>query len=181
MAVKTMSVPSGSEQYTTGWHELTISKASNGFLDKGANGTKKYIELNFEGYNEHMRLRVYEAFNKKNNEEFKVASLFRYANAGIMEVLKDPTGKFPLIQYDDDTKNLIGKKINAYFYREQKTGNEWLNIFDGIAPVVQEGEHLSYTQDQVNGIKESIKKNLDRMLSYNNNSTQTVESADIPF
>ena len=191
MAVKTMSATSGGDgKFDDGWHELTIANATYGTY-KAPTGDKRYITLNFEGYPDNMDLRIYEVFNKTTNEEFKVANLFKYANAGILNVLQDPTGKKPVIQYDDEASGLIGKKVNVLFYKERKTGKGYTRMFDNIAPVEQEGEHISYTADQVSGIQKSLEKSLDKMLestTNNNFASTTVESestvagdATIPF
>tara|TARA_R100001594_G_scaffold97288_2_gene131525 strand:- start:1723 stop:2298 length:576 start_codon:yes stop_codon:yes gene_type:complete len=191
MAVKTMSANSGGDgKFDDGWHELTIASASYGNY-KAATGDKRYVSLQFEGYPDNMDLRIYEVTNKTTGEEFKIANLFKYANAGIMGVLNDPTGKKPVIQYDDDAEGLVGKKVHILFYKERKTGKGYTRMFDTIAPVEQEGEHISYTADQVSGIKLSIEKNLEKMLSSQTTSdfaTTTVDSestvagdATIPF
>lgn len=191
MAVKTMSATSGGDgKFDDGWHELTIANATYGTY-KAPAGDKRYITLNFEGYPDNMDLRIYEVYNKTTNEEFKVANLFKYANAGILNVLQDPTGKKPVIQYDDEASGLIGKKVNVLFYKERKTGKGYTRMFDNIAPVEQEGEHISYTADQVSGIQKSLEKSLDKMLestTTNNFASTTVESestvagdATIPF
>ena len=113
MAVKTMPVSSGTGQYNVGWHDLLITKAEYGVW-KSPDGTRKrYIDLWFDGYSDNMNLRMYEVVNKESGEEFKIANLFRYANAGILEVLQDPTGKRPIIQYDDEAHHLVGKRIHA--------------------------------------------------------------------
>ena len=186
-----MSATSGGDgKFDDGWHELTIANATYGTY-KAPAGDKRYITLNFEGYPDNMDLRIYEVFNKTTNEEFKVANLFKYANAGILNVLQDPTGKKPVIQYDDEASGLIGKKVNVLFYKERKTGKGYTRMFDNIAPVEQEGEHISYTADQVSGIQKSLEKSLDKMLestTTNNFASTTVESestvagdATIPF
>ena len=191
MAVKTMSATSGGDgKFDDGWHELTIANATYGTYN-APTGDNRYITLNFEGYPDNMDLRIYEVFNKTTNEEFKVANLFKYANAGILNVLQDPTGKKPVIQYDDEASGLIGKKVNVLFYKERKTGKGYTRMFDNIAPVEQEGEHISYTADQVSGIQKSLEKSLDKMLestTTNNFASTTVESestvagdATIPF
>jgi len=177
MAVKTMSANSGGNgKFTDGWHEVTITSAVYGVYQ--ANDTdKKYITLNFDGYPEKMDLRIYEVFNQKTNEEFKISNLFKYANAGIIAVLQDPTGKKPVIQYDDEAENLVGKTVHILLYKEQKTGNGYTRMFDSVAPVEQEGEHLSYTAEQVTAIQSGIEKNLEKMLSKNNEyATTTVEA-----
>ena len=171
MAVKTMSAGGNSGKFDDGWHELTISNATYGTY-KAATGDKKYVTLSFEGYPDNMDLRIYEVNNKKTGEEFKISNLFKYANAGIMGVLKDPTGKNPVIQYDDEASGLIGKKINVLFYKEKKTGKGYTRMFDSISPVEHKGEHLSYTADQVKGIQSGIEKNLKRMLDASDNTAQ---------
>ena len=187
MAVKTMSA-SGGGKFNVGWHELTISNADYGVF-KTNDGDKRYVDMLFEGYPDNMNLRVYEVTNKTTGEEFKIANLFRYANAGIISVLKDPTGKKPVIQYDDEASNLVGKHINAYFYKEQKTGNGYSRIFDSIAPIEQKGEHLSFTADQVSGIKASVEKNWNKVhgsnvegtVKFNETVTAETKLEDIPF
>ena len=164
MAIKTMSASSGGSKFEEGWHQVTISKAEYGVYETVTGEEKNYLDLFFEDYPENMNLRVYEMFNKTTNEEFKIASIFRYANAGIVGVLKDPNGKHPLIQFDDEPKGLIGKAINIYVYKENKTGNNYSRIYDSIAPIVQEGEHLSFKQSDVDSIKAGAKKRVEIML-----------------
>ena len=191
MAVKTMAVNSGSGKFDDGWHELTITHAEYGVY-KHANGDKRYVTLNFDGYPENMDLRIYEVVNKKTGEEFKVSNLFKYANAGIMGVLKDPTGKNPVIQYDDEAEGLVGKKVNVLFYKEQKTGNGYTRMFDSVAPLEHEGEYLSYTADEVKAIQSGIEKNLENMLNPKDKdgtvgttvatgTTSTTDGKAVPF
>ena len=173
MAVKTMPVSSGTGQYNVGWHDLLITKAEYGEWTSDNGKTKKYVDLWFDGYSDSMNLRMYEVVNKETNEEFKIANLFRYANAGIINVLNDPTGKKPIIQYDDEATNLVGKRIHAYFYKEQKTGKEYSRIFDTVAPVEQEGEHITWTADQVSALKASAEKNFNRVHNSDNTTNGT--------
>lgn len=164
MAIKTMSASSGGSKFSEGWHELTVSKAEYGTYEKG-DTSKRYIDVWFSDMPENMNLRVYETFNKKDNTEFKIANLFKYANAGIVGVLSDPNGKNPLIQYDDDPAGLVGKVVNAYFYKENKTGNNYTRVFDDIAPTPQEGEHISFTSEQVAGLKKGVEDRCKKVLS----------------
>jgi len=190
MAVKTMSAVGGEGKFNDGWHELTITHAEYGVY-KNVKGDKRYITLHFDGYPDNMDLRIYEVVNKETNEEFKLSGLFKYANAGIMGVLKDPTGKRPVIQYDDEATNLVDRKINVLFYKETKTGNGYTRMFESVAPIEQEGEHLSYTADQVTSIQFGIEKNLEKMLGkttttedvgFNTNATKaSTATSDIPF
>ena len=186
MAVKTMQVSSLSGKFDAGWHEVTISKAEDGTWTSQAGVDKKYIDLYFGEYSENMNVRIFEITNKETGEEFKIANLFRYANAGILGVLKDPTGKKPVIQYDDEAENLIGKRLNVFFYKEQKTGKEYMRIFDNIAPVEQEGEHVSWTGDQVAKMKTNVEKNYERMMTNTTVNTMdtittTDTASDVPF
>ena len=162
MTIKTMTVPTGGGLYTVGWHELKITKAEYGIWKSSGGDGKRYIDLWFEKYSDNSNLRIYETKNKTTGEEFKIAGLFRYANAGIMDVLKDPTGKNPVIQYDDEASNLVGKAINVYFYKETKTGNNYTRMYDSIAPVEQEGEKLSYTESDVTSIKNATEANFQK-------------------
>ena len=139
MAIKTMTHNSGGGTWSEGWHQLTIEAAEYGDW----NGTK-FIELWFEGYPKTFKLRVYEAHNKETHEEFALAKLFKLANAGIIDKVKSPSGK-EAIQYDDEASGLVGKQINGYFYKD----GEYVRVSDRIAPVVQQGNILSYTEDDV--------------------------------
>ena len=187
MAVKTMAKNTGTGQYTAGWHELTISKA----VDGEWNG-KRVIDLSFEGYHENMRYRVFETVNKTSGEEFKIANLFRHACAGIIGVLNDPTGKNPVIQYDDEVENLVGTRLNAFFVKKpSKTdGKEYSEVYD-VVPVAQETEHLTYTEDNVARMKTRVesrhagkttaKTNVVGTVATETTSTATTSDADVPF
>ena len=185
MAIKTMSAGGGGgEKFKEGWHEVEISGAEYGTYEAGNGDSKKYIDVLMKDYPENMNIRVYETFNNTTKEEFKIANLFKHANAGIVGVLKDPNGKNPLIQYDDDTKNLVGKTIQVYIYKEQKTGNEYSRVFDTVAPIAQEGEHLSFSPEAVGSIKNSIIKQVEKKLEAEAKSapaTTSVSADDIPF
>ena len=163
MALKTMSASSDGGKFSAGWHTVSISKAEYGTYE-GTDGDKRYLDILFEGYPDNMNLRAYETVNSKTGEEFKVANIFKYANAGIVGVLKDPNGK-EVISYDDEASGLKGKEINIYLYKEQKTGNEYSRIYESIAPVAQEGEHLSFTDIQVNGIKGGVEASCKKMVA----------------
>ena len=187
MAVKTMSMSTGTELYNEGWHEVTIRQATEGVW-KGPKGESKYIDLLFEGYTDNMNLRIYEVRNRETNEEFKLVNLFRYAMAGIIEKLDDPTGKKPILQYDDDVTNLVGKHINAFIYKNEEGYNKF---FDTIAPVEQEGEHYSFTADKVTALKVSAEKSFAKSNKSNHLTngtvlkgtpvTHTPSDAEIPF
>ena len=186
MAVKTMAKNTGTGQYNAGWHELTISKAVDGKWND-----KRVIDLNFENYPDNMRHRVFESTNKTTGEEFKIANLFRFACAGIISVLQDPTGKNPVIQYDDEVTNLVGTRVNVLFVKETSTtdGKEYSRTFD-LVPVAQEGEHLTWTHDDVERLKKGVEKQYAKRTATTTNGVGTVTldttttvtgDAEIPF
>ena len=186
MAVKTMVKNTGTGQFNAGWHELTISKATDGTWND-----KRIIDLNFKDYPEKMHHRVFETHNKTSGDEFKIANLFRYACAGIISVLNDPTGKNPVIQYDDEVANLVNTRVNVLFIREKSTtdGNDYSKIFD-LVPVVQETEHIVWSVDDVERLKKSVEKQYTKRTRTTPNgmgtvtldtTTSTTGDADIPF
>ena len=89
---------------------------------------------------------------------------------------KDASGKNPVIQYDDEAENLVSKKVNVLFYKEKKTGKGNTRMHDMLAPVMQEGEHLSYNAEEVETIKASVKKSLDAFISK-----QTTVNSEAPI
>ena len=186
MAVKTMAKNTGTGQYNAGWHELTISKATDGTWND-----KRTIDLNFKDYPENMRHRIFETHNKTSGDEFKIANLFRFACAGIIDVLNDPTGKNPVIQYDDEVANLVGTRVNVLFIKETSTtdGKEYSKVFD-LVPVAQETEHITWTDDDVARLKNSIEKQYTKRNATITNGVGTVNldttttvtgDAEIPF
>ena len=185
MAVKTMK-KNTSSQFVAGWHELTISKATDGIWND-----KRIIDLNFKDYPESMHHRVFETHNKTSGDEFKIANLFRYACAGIISVLNDPTGKNPVIQYDDEVANLVNTRVNVLFIREKSTtdGKDYSKIFD-LVPVVQETEHIVWSVDDVERLKKSVEKQYTKRTRTTPNGMGTVTldtttnvtgDAEIPF
>jgi hypothetical protein len=190
MAVKTMKKNTGSGQYTAGWHELTIDTATDGTWTDAKGVEKRTIDLTFKDYPEGMRHRVFATFNRTTEEEFNIANLFRYACAGIISVLNDPTGKDPVIQYDDEVANLVGTRINAFFFKQKSTtnDNEYSKVFD-IVPVVQETEYITWKTDDVDRLKHSVEKRYAKKHVTNNvvgtvnvdTTTSTTSDVEIPF
>ena len=188
MAVKTMPMSTGTGQYNAGWHEVTIRHATADVWTNPKGEVRRYIDLLFDGYPDNMNLRIYEAKNSETGEEFKLVNLFRYAMAGIIDVLNDPTGKKPILQYDDDVVNLVGRHINVVVYKNK---DNYSDFFDTVAPVEQEGEHYSFTTDQVTSLKASAEKGLARSSKSNHVTNGTVlqgtpitsntSNEDVPF
>ena len=191
MAVKTMKKNTGNGQFNAGWHELTIDTATDGVWTDGQGVEKRTIDLTFKDYPEGMSHRVFATHNKTTNEEFNIANLFRYACAGIISVLNDPTGKNPVIQYDDEVTNLVGTRVNAFFFKQKSTTDdkEYSRIFD-LAPVVQETEHITWKVDDVDSLKHSVEKRYTKKHVTSNSvvgtvnvdtTTSTTSDAEVPF
>ena len=182
MAIKTMSASTGGgSKYSEGWHEATISKAEYGDW----NG-KKYLEVWFDGYGEYQTMKVWETISSKDNEEFAIARVFKYAQAGIISVLDDPTGKRPIIQYDDNPEGLVGKSVAIRLYPDPKKP-QYNRISSECAPIPGKYEHMTFSEDICNSIQTGATKRLEAYLAKKaNNVTVPVaetntQSADIPF
>ena len=182
MAIKTMSASSGGgSKYSEGWHEATITKAEYGEWND-----KKFLEMWFDGYGEYQTMRVYEMFSKDDNQEFAIARVFKHAQAGIMSVLDDPTGKRPIIQYDDEAQNLVGKTVEIYLHPDHKNP-KYNRIFSDCAPMPGKYEHMEFSPDACNSIKSGIESRYTKYrtkamakINVSTSDTDTV-SADIPF
>tara|TARA_R100001082_G_C4361296_1_gene159507 strand:- start:1716 stop:2240 length:525 start_codon:yes stop_codon:yes gene_type:complete len=123
---RTFTLPKkGTGQWNEGWHTVTINKAKYGELDNGA----KYIDVTFKDYPDNFNMRVY-AKQSKDGEEFAIANLFRFANAGITDALESATGE-TVVKLNDDPSELENKMINAYFYKN----GQYTRVLPQIAPV----------------------------------------------
>ena len=141
---RTFTLPKkGTGLWNDGWHEITISEAEYGDWND-----TKYIDIFFEDYPDTFKLRTFEMHNKETHEEFVVAKLFKFANAGIIDLIKSPDGKEAL-QYDDDVKHLIGKHINVLFYKEKKGEKEFIQASNRVAPTVFIGDVVSFSESDV--------------------------------
>ena len=137
---------------STGWKEVTIVGAKRGQYDN--NGTK-YIDITFEGYPENVKLRAHQKFNKKTNEEFVVLNIFRNANAGVKEVAESEDGEFR-VEIDDTPANLIGKKLNVYFYKNAKG---YTDISDRTVPTAFKNALDEYTEEDIANLKKYTYEN----------------------
>ena len=110
--------------------------------------------------------------NKTTKEEFRISSWFRFANAGIQEVIDNGSGK-PVITYDDDTENLNGVEINVLFYRENTGDGEYARIWREPAPVVMDTDQLSYTEKDVSFWKTRSERGLSSWQQARNGESET--------
>jgi len=134
-----------------GWHEVTIASVERGMYPAGTK--TKYIDIRFEEFPEQVKLRVHQAFSKEDNSEWKVLSVFRYANAGISEILVTEGGEEGQMDIDDDPANLIGCKLNVYVYRNAKG---YTDISENVAPAAFSNDWESYSKSEVEEKKKII-------------------------
>ena len=111
MAKLTLKKTSSFGDLSEGWKTVTISSATRGRYPN--NGTK-YIDINFSEYDDKIKLRAHQKFAKATNEEFSILSIFRYAGAGFTEAEGD------VVDIDDNPSNLVGKKLQVYFFKNAK-------------------------------------------------------------
>ena len=138
---RTMTVrkgTAGGTDYTPGWKTLEITSATFGDWQ----GTQ-YLDLRFAGYSENMSARIYATMGK-DGEEFAIAQVFRFANAGITGALEGPEASM-VLKIDDNPDLLIGKKVNAYFFKDGK----YSRILKQIAPTVFSNEVESFDEESV--------------------------------
>ena len=171
MAIRTLTIGSGSgADYEAGWKQLTIKNAKYDTY----NG-KKFMDIWFEDYPENLNARVYETVNKTTKEEFRISNWFRFANAGIQEVIDNGSGH-PVVTYDDDPVNLEGMAINVLFYREQTGDGEYARIWREPAPIVTETDKLSYTEKDVAYHKTRAERSLNTWKSRDGETASSIET-----
>jgi len=167
----------GNNQYTTGWHELIVSKAKYGDW----NGTK-CIDIYFDEYPENFNMRVY-AKTGTDGEEFAIGQVYRFANAGISSALEGPDGT-KVVKMDDSEEALIGKKMNVYFYKDGK----YSRVLSKIAPTEFTNAVESFNADDVDYWKgkaiDFYTKFVEPKLKEKSeviDTSDSSESDDIPF
>ena len=165
MAIKTMSTSSGGS-WSIGWKQVTLKNARYGVY----NGDIRYVDIWFEEYPETINLRMYEA-KSKDGEEFAIARLFKLANAGIIgEVMN--SGAKKSLQYDDDAKNLNGKRIIVFFY---KNDEGFFRVLNRVAPVAQDGDVISHTEKDVEYWKKQGEKYYEEYKKPSGNEEGMIE------
>ena len=134
---------------TPGWKTVTISGAKKGSYDFGEK--KKFIDITFEDYSENVKLRAHQKFNKTTKEEFCIGNIFRYANAGIKETDGDQ------VEIDTAPKNLVGKSLQVYFYKNAKG---YTDISDNVVPAGPfKNIAEEWTEEEIEGFKKTTYNN----------------------
>ena len=176
--MRTMTIKSGggNNLYSTGWHELIVSKAKYGEW----NGTK-CLDIYFNDYPENFNMRVY-AKTGSDGEEFAIGQVYRFANAGISSALDGPDGT-KVVKMDDSEEALIGKEMNVYFYKDGK----YSRALSKIAPTEFTNSVESFTEEDVDYWKgkarDYFEKYVEPKLKTESENTTISEPSDdeIPF
>ena len=164
--MRTLTVKQNSGSiWTEGWHELTISTAKYGDY----NGSK-FIELGFKDYPDNFTLRIYAKVGR-DGEEFAIGNVFRFANAGITEVLEG-TGGDKVVKLDDSAENMVNSTLNVFFYKD----GEYTRAYSSVAPTVFENAIDNFTENDVAFWKEKAET---RFKNYTpGNGVSNVTTAD---
>ena len=173
---RTFTLPKkGNGLWNEGWHTVTITKAEYGTLENDS----KYIDVWFDGYPDNFNMRIYAKIGK-DGEEFAIANLFRFANAGITDALQSATGE-TVVKLNDEVEELTGKTINTYFYKNGK----FTRILPQVAPVAFKNIVEEFTDKDIKYFKSKAEsffsKWVEPKLKDEPHEEATTETSDIPF
>ena len=136
--MRTLTVKQGGSSWGTGWHTLTVSTAKYGTYNES-----KFLELGFKDYPENFTLRIYAKIGK-DGEEFVIGNVFRFANAGITEVLEG-TGGDKVAKIDDSAEQMVDRHLNIFFYKD----GEYTRAYSSVAPTVFENAIDSFAEKDI--------------------------------
>ena len=172
----TMTVKKGSSSgnFAPGWHKVTVSSAKYGTLENET----RFIDVFFNEYPENFNLRMYEKKNKQ-GEEFAIANLFRYANAGITEVTdSSSTEGQVVVKIDDSASNLVDKELWIYLYKNKEG---YSRVLQRIAPVEFKGDLDTFTESYILYWKGRAEQYFKEWVQPNIGSSIIEETDDVPF
>ena len=170
----TIKKGSGSGNFKPGWSEVTVNKAKYGSLENGS----KFIDVWFEAYPESFNMRMY-AKTSKAGEEFAIANLFRFAQAGITEVVDSASDNEVVVKIDDSAEQLIGKSFNIYLY---KNSDGYYRVLQRIAPVEGENTLDTFTENDINYWKSKAEAYFKEWVEPNiGSSVADKTEGDMPF
>ena len=170
----TIKKGSGSGNFKPGWSEVTVTSAKYGSLDNGS----KYIDVKFDGYPDSFNMRMY-AKTSKAGEEFAIANLYRFAQAGIQEVADSANDNEVVVKIDDSAEQLVGKTFNIYLY---KNSDGYYRVLQRIAPVVGQNALDTFTENDVEYWKGRAEQYFKEWVEPNIGSSVADKTAgDMPF
>ena len=148
----------GQYDFANGWHTVTIKAAKYG--DWNGN---KFLEMAFQDYPDTFTLRVY-AKNSANGEEFAIGNVFRFANAGIEEVMNDGGADSKVLKINDAPDVLTGHQLNILFFKD----GEYTRAYSSIAPTEFSNAAESFSTSDVDYWKGRAER---RFSEYHDNVT----------
>jgi len=183
--MRTLNIKSGGFDKTPGWKTVKISGAEYGTYS-GDDGDSKFLQIKFEGYPDNLDMRIYETIGS-DGEEFAIGQIFRFANAGLTDVLEGQNGE-KIVKLDDDPKHLVGQHINVLFYQD----GDYARIFKQAAPTPFSNDVETFTDNDVTYWQNKAEKYYDKVhgtssspetsttVNLDKNGT-TTDTAEIPF
>jgi len=176
MAITTMTVRKGggSGDFEPGWKKVTAKSASYGSLENGT----KYIDVYFNEYSDTFNLRMYAKSNKE-GEEFAIANLFRFCNAGIEEVVKSQSDEsITNVKINDAASGLVGKEMWIFLY---KNSDGYSRVLQRVCPVEFKGALDTFTESDVSYWKGKAEIYFKQWVLPNIDSTVMQTTDDAPF
>ena len=167
--MRTLTVKQGGSDWATGWHELTVSTAKYGTYNDS-----KFLELAFENYPDNFTLRIY-AKKGRDGEEFAIGNVYRFANAGITEVLEG-TGGDKVVKIDDSAEEMVGTKLNILFYKD----GEYTRAYSSVAPTVFTNAMDTFTDNDVAYWKQKAETRFNNYTPGNGTATTTTTTPVTP-
>ena len=167
MAKLTLKRSTGLGDLSEGWKTVTINSAKRGKYDN--NGTK-YVDITFKEYDEKIKLRAHQKFEKATGLEFCVLNIFRYAGAGFVESDGD------VVDINDDPKHLIGSKLQVYFFKNAKG---YTDISDNVCvagPMKNVAEE--WTEEDIKDLKDSQTFRINKYITEYVKPNMVVNSND---
>ena len=172
----TMTVKKGSNSgnFQPGWHKVKVTKANYGTLENET----RFIDVFFDGYPDTFNLRMYEKKNKQ-GEEFAIANLFRYANAGITEVVESSSKEGEtVVKIDDTASNLVEKELWVFLYRNEEG---YSRVLQRIAPIEFKGDLDTFNESDVLYWKGRAEQYFKEWVKPNIGSSVIEKTDDVPF
>ena len=164
----------GGGNFQPGWHLVTSTKAAYGSLDNGA----KYLDVWFQDdYPDTFNLRMYAKVSKA-GEEFAIANLYRFANAGITEVVDSENDNEQTVKIDDTAANMVGKTFWIYLY---KNDEGYSRVLPRIAPDEFSGTLDTFTENDVEYWKKRAEQYFTEWVLPNLGSKVAENTDDVPF
>jgi hypothetical protein len=168
--MRTLTVKQGGSSWSTGWHTLTVSTAKYGDY----NGSK-FLELGFKDYPDNFTLRIYAKMGK-DGEEFAIGNVFRFANAGITEVLEG-TGGDKVVKLDDSAEQMVNKLLNIFFYKD----GEYTRAYSSVAPTVFENGIDTFTERDVDFWKGKAETRFHNYTPGNSSANTNTTATTLPL